>query len=257
MNLFDSHSHYNDSKFDIDREEIIKETLSSGVSNFIVAGYGVESSKKAIEIANEYEGLYAIVGISPNDLENINTEEDIKGSISKIEELASNSKVVAIGEIGLDYYWTKENKDKQIYFFEKQLDLAEKYDLPVIVHARDSVQDVFDILKKHKVRGTMHCYSGSLEMAKEFVKIGFYIGIDGPITFKNNKKGIEVVKEIPIDRLLLETDSPYLSPEPNRGKQNSPLNLIFIAEKISEIKGITVEEVVNITTKNAKELFNL
>ena len=135
--------------------------------------------------------------------------------------------------------------------------IGRKYNLPVIVHARESIQDTYDILKKYKVKGTMHCYSGSLEMAKEFIKLGFKIGIDGPITYKNNKKGVEVVKELPIGSILLETDSPYLAPEPNRGKQNSPLNLIYIAEKIAEIKGISVDEVIDKTTKNAKELFNL
>ena len=149
-------------------------------------------------------------------------------------ELSGRKKVVAIGEIGLDYYWTKDNKDKQIEYFKEQLKLAKKYDLPVIVHARDSIQDVYDILKESGIKkGSMHCYSGSLGMAKEFIKLGFKIGIDGPITFKNNKKGIEIVKNIDLEDILLETDSPYLSPEPNRGKQNLPLNLIYIAKKIA------------------------
>ena len=143
------------------------------------------------------------------------------------------------------------------YFFEKQLELAEKYNLPVIVHARESIQDTYDILKKYKVKGSMHCYAGSLEMAKEFIKLGFKIGVDGPITYENNKKGIELVKEIDLKDLLLETDSPYLSPVPNRGKQNSPLNLEFIASKIADIKGIDIKEVEEVTTKTAKELYRL
>jgi len=231
--------------------DIIDECNEKDIS-MIINGYNIKTDKEILELSNKYNNVYAAIGLNYDDVDNF-TDEDLV----LLEELIKNNKINAIGEIGLDYYWTKENKDKQIHFFEKQLDLAEKYDLPVIVHARDSVQDVYDILKKHKVRGTMHCYSGSVEMAKEFVKIGFYIGIDGPITFKNNKKGVEVVKEIPIERLLLETDSPYLSPEPNRGKQNSPLNLIYIAEKISEIKEITVDKVNDITSNNAKELFNL
>ena len=166
--------------------------------------------------------------------------------------------IVAIGEIGLDYYWTKDNKDKQIEFFKAQLELAKKFDLPVIVHARESVQDVFDIVKELGIKkGSMHCFSGSLEMAKEFIKLGFKIGIDGPITYKNNKKGLEVVKNIDLKDILLETDSPYLSPEPNRGKPNSPLNLKYIAEKIAEIKGISVDEVIETTTNNAKELYKI
>lgn len=248
--MIDTHCHVISCEMD-NYLDIIDECNEKDIS-MIINGYNIKTDKEILELSNKYNNVYAAIGLNYDDVDNF-TDEDLV----LLEELIKNNKINAIGEIGLDYYWTKENKDKQIHFFEKQLDLAEKYDLPVIVHARDSVQDVYDILKKHKVRGTMHCYSGSVEMAKEFVKIGFYIGIDGPITFKNNKKGVEVVKEIPIERLLLETDSPYLSPEPNRGKQNSPLNLIYIAEKISEIKEITVDKVNDITSNNAKELFNL
>ena len=259
MNLFDSHSHYNDSKFDIDREEIIKETLSSGVSNFIVAGYGVESSKKAIEIANEYEGLYAIVGISPNDLENINTEEDIKGSISKIEELASNSKVVAIGEIGLDYYWNKENKELQKQMFIKQINLANKLNLPIVIHTRDAFVDTIDILKENNVdkKGIFHCCPLNRELVKEGLKLGFYISLSGVITFKNTKNADDIINMIPEDRLLIETDSPYLSPEPLRGKRNNSMNVKYVAEKIASVKNKTVEEIAEITSNNAKRIFEI
>lgn len=248
--MIDTHCHVISCEMD-NYLDIINECNKKNIS-MIINGYNNITNKEIIDLSKKYNNVYAAIGLNYDDVDKFNDND-----LEDLEELIKNNKINAIGEIGLDYYWTKENKDKQIYFFEKQLELAEKYDLPVIVHARDSVQDVFDLLKKHKVRGTMHCYSGSVEMAKEFIKIGFYIGIDGPITFKNNKKGVEVVKEIPLERLLLETDSPYLSPEPNRGKQNSPLNLIYIADKISDIKEISVDEVIRITTNNAKELFNL
>ena len=250
MQMIDTHCHVIKEEMD-NYIDIIEECKSKDIS-MIINGYNNDINNEIISLSNKYNNVSAACGLNYDDVDKFSDKD-----LSDLEEIIRSNKISAIGEIGLDYYWTKENKGKQIYFFEKQLELAEKYNLPVIVHARDSVQDVYDILKKHKVKGTMHCYSGSVEMAKEFVKIGFYIGIDGPITFKNNKKGIEVVKEIPLDKLLLETDSPYLSPEPNRGKQNSPLNLIYIAEKIAEIKGISVDKVINETNKNAKELFNL
>ena len=248
--MIDTHCHVIKEEMD-NYIDIIEECNNKDIS-MIINGYNNDINKEIISLSNKYNNVYAACGLNYDEVDKFSDKD-----LSDLEDIIKNNKISAIGEIGLDYYWTKDNKDKQIYFFEKQLELAEKYDLPVIVHARESVQDVYDILKKHKVKGTMHCFSGSLEMAKEFVKIGFYIGIDGPITFKNNKKGIEVVKEIPIERLLLETDSPYLSPEPNRGKQNNPLNLIYIAEKMSEIKGISLDKVIEITNNNAKELFNL
>lgn len=233
-------------------EDIIKECEKINIS-MIINGYNNITNKEIIDLSNKYNNVYSSIGLNYDEVDSF-TDDDLV----LLEELIKSNKINAIGEIGLDYYWTKDNKDKQIYFFEKQLKLAEKYDLPVIVHAREAIQDVYDIIKKSNVRkGSMHCYSGSLEMAKEFIKLGFLIGIDGPITYKNNKKGVNIVKELPLNKLLLETDSPYLSPEPNRGKKNSPLNLIYIANKIAEIKEISTEEVIKETTKNAKELFNL
>ena len=248
--MIDTHCHVLNEEMD-NYIDIIKESASKDIS-MIINGYDNKSNKEIIDLSNKYSNVYSAIGLNYDGIDNF-TDKDLED----LEELLKSNKIVAIGEIGLDYYWTKENKDKQIYFFEKQLALAEKYNLPVIIHARESIQDTYDILKKYKVKGTMHCYSGSLEMAKEFIKLGFLIGIDGPITYKNNKKGVEVVEGIPLEHLLLETDSPYLSPEPNRGKQNSPLNLIYIAEKIAEIKGISTEEVIEKTTNNAKELFNI
>jgi TatD DNase family protein len=232
-------------------EEIIKECEKNNIK-MIINSSNLSSINEIISL-NDYKNVYYALGFDYETPEKVKKED-----IDFLEKQLNNKKVVAIGEIGLDYYWTKDNKDKQIEFFKAQLELAKKYDLPVIIHARESVQDVYDILKESGInKGSMHCYSGSLEMAKEFIKLGFKIGIDGPITYKNNKKGVEVVKNIDLKDLLLETDSPYLSPEPNRGKQNSPLNLIYIAEKIAEIKQISVDEVIKITTNNAKELYKI
>ena len=259
MNLFDSHSHYNDEKFDIDRDEMIKETLSSGVSNFIVAGYNIESSKKAIEIAKKYEEIYAIVGISPNDVENIKTENDIKKYVYEIERIAKNENVVAIGEIGLDYYWNKENKDIQKQLFIKQIELANKLDLPIVIHTRDAMIDTIEILKQNNVnkRGIFHCCPLNMELIKEAIKLDFYISLSGVITFKNAKNVDEIINIIPEDKLLIETDSPYLSPEPMRGKRNNSMNVKYIAEKIASVKNKTVEGIARITSDNAKRIFEI
>lgn len=249
--MIDTHCHVYKEEMN-NYKEIIEECNKNDIS-MIINAVDINSSNDIINISKEYKNVYAAIGLNYDTIDRV-TKEDL----IKLEELIKSEKIVAIGEIGLDYYWTKENKDKQIEFFKEQLKLAKKYDLPVIVHARDSVQNVYDILKESGVKkGSMHCFSGSLEMAKEFIKLGFKIGIDGPITYKNNKKGVEVVKNIDLKDILLETDSPYLSPEPNRGKQNSPLNLIYIAKKIAEIKNVSVEKVIDITTNNAKELFKI
>ena len=246
--FIDSHCHVIKEEY-----EDVELILSKIKDNIIInAGTNSKTNKEVLETL-KYKNVYGVIGIHPEEVNNV---KDIDYDL--IIENISNPKIVGIGEIGLDYYWVKDNKDKQKEYFIKQLDLAKKYNLPVIVHARESIQDVYDILKEKKInKGTMHCYSGSYEMAKEFIKLGFKIGIDGPITYKNNKKQVEVVKNIDINDILLETDSPYLSPEPNRGKQNSPLNLIYIAKKVAEIKGISVEEVIEKTTNNAKELYNI
>ena len=249
--MIDTHCHVYEEEMS-NYKDIIEECDKQNIS-LIVNAVDIESSKDIISLSKTYKNVYAAIGLNYDTIDRV-TQDDL----NSLENLIKNEKIVAIGEIGLDYYWTKDNKDRQIKYFKAQLKLAKEYDLPVIVHARESVQDVYDILKEMDIhKGSMHCYSGSLEMAREFIKLGFKIGIDGPITYKNNKKGVEVVKNIDLKDILLETDSPYLSPEPNRGKQNSPLNLKYIAEKIAEIKGIPVEEVIEITTNNAKELYNI
>ena len=249
--MIDTHCHVYLEEMD-NYEEIIKSCMEQGIS-MIINAVDISSSMDIISITKEYKNAYAAIGLNYDTIDSV-TKKDL----IKLEDLIKNNQIVAIGEIGLDYYWTKENKDKQIEFFKSQLELADKYNLPVIVHARESIQDVYDIIKESKVRkGSMHCFNGSLEMAKEFIKLGFKIGIDGPITYKNNKKQLEVVQNLDINDILIETDSPYLSPEPNRGKQNSPLNLIYIAKKIAEIKKMNIEDVIKITTNNAKELFKI
>ena len=254
MELFDSHAHYNDEKFDDDRDTIIKEAYNSGITTIINAGYSLESSKKAIEIANQYEFMYATVGVSPNDI------EDLKGNyIEDIEELAKSHKVVAIGEIGLDYYWNKENKEKQKEIFMEQIKLANKLDLPIVIHTREAVMDTIDILKKIecKKRGVFHCCPLNRELVKEALKLGFYISFAGPVTFKNSKNAEEIVNLVPIEKILVETDSPYLSPEPVRGRRNDSRNVKYIAQKIADIKGLTIEEVAKQMHKNIEKIFNM
>ena len=246
--IIDTHCHIYNSEIE-NAEEIIKECAKNNIC-MILNGIDPKSNKEVLELASKYDNVYAALGYDHSVVNDI-TEDDI----NLLDEQLSNSKVVAVGEIGLDYYWVKDNKDVQKELFEKMLTLAEKHNLPVIVHARDAIQDTYDILKKHNVIGSMHCYQGSKEMAKEFIKLGFYIGIDGPITYKNNRKQKEMIKEIDINHILVETDSPYLSPEPVRGKLNTSLNLIYIIKKTSEELNISLEEMINILEKNTKTLF--
>ena len=264
MNLFDSHAHYNDEKFDIDRDEIIKETLKNDVSNFIVAGYSIESSIKAVEIVKKYENAYAIVGISPNDLEQIKTEEDIENNIKELEKLIlennkKEKKIVAIGEIGLDYYWTKDNINLQNRIFIKQIELANTLNLPIVIHTRDAVNDTLKILKEHPVikKGIFHCCPLNRELVKEGLKLGFYISLSGVITFKNAKNANEIIEMISEDKLLIETDSPYLSPEPVRGTRNNCMNVKYVAKKIADVKAKNIEEIADITNKNTKKIFEI
>ena len=254
MELFDTHSHYNDEKFNQDREEIIKQTYESGITKFVCAGYNLESSREAIEIANKYEYIYSICGISPNDLDDYSEE-----NIQKIKELAKNKKNVAIGEIGLDYYWNKENKETQKQAFIDQINLANELNLPIVIHSRDAVQDTIDLLKEHPVKqkGIFHCVQLNKFLIEEGLKLGFYISFAGPITFKNSKNATEIVGLVPNDKILIETDSPYLAPEPVRGTRNDSRNVKYVAEKIAEIKGLDVEQIARITYNNAKKIFGI
>ncbi len=255
MKLIDTHSHYNDEKFDNDRDEVIQNITNSGITTIINAGYSLESSKRAIEIANNYDFMYATVGVSPNDIENLENNY-----IEQIKEMAKEQKVIAIGEIGLDYYWNKENKETQKEIFIKQVELANQLGLPIVIHTRDAVMDTIDILK-NKVncnkKGVFHCCPLNTELIKEGLKLGFYISFAGPITFKNSKNAEEIVKMVPIDRILTETDSPYLSPEPVRGTRNDSRNIKYIAQKIAQIKNMPIENIAEQIQKNAKTIFKI
>ena len=253
MKLFDSHAHYNDEKFEDDRDLIIKEIFEFGVERFVIAGYNLDASKNGIEIANNYENVYATVGISPNDL---NTRLDF----DEVVELAKNKKVVAIGEIGLDYYWNKENKETQKEAFKKQIEIANSLDLPIVIHTREAVYDTLDILKneiKSKNTGIFHCCPLNVELIKEAVKLGYYISFSGNITFKNSKNACKCILEVPMDKILIETDSPYMSPEPHRGKRNDSRNVKYVAQKISEVLGKDIDEIARITFENANRVFKI
>ena len=252
MELFDSHAHYNDEKFEEDREEILKEIYRSGVTKLVNAGYSLESSKSTIQIANSHDFIYSTVGISPNDIADYK-KEDLK----EIENLAKSPKVVAIGEIGLDYYWNKENKDLQKEVFISQIEIANKLNLPIDIHTREAVYDTLEILKNNNCnkKGIFHCCPFNVDLVREGLKLGFYISFAGPTTFKNSKNAPEIIKMVPLDKMLIETDSPYLSPEPFRGKRNDSRNVKYIAQKIAEVKQIPLEEVAKATYNNAEKIF--
>ena len=251
MELFDNHAHYDDNKFDEDRDEIINEIYNSGVTKIISAGYSMQSSIKAIELSKKYDFIYATCGISPNDIPD--NKQKIDEGLAKLKNIIENSynkKIVAIGEIGLDYYWNTENKDLQKYAFIKQIELANSLNLPIIIHTREAIMDTLDILKnvERPIKpGVFHCCPLNIELIKEALKLNFYISFAGPVTFKNSKNASQVVKEVPLDRILIETDSPYLSPEPKRGKRNDSRNVKYIAEKVAEFKNVSVEEIAKIT----------
>lgn len=258
MKLFDSHCHLNDSKFDEDREDIISEIKQSGVEKFVSAGYNLESSKEGIKLAKKYEFIYTTCGISPNDIPQ--EEQKLWITLEKIKELAkNNSKVVAIGEIGLDYYWNKENKEIQKELFIKQIEVANELDLPIVIHTREAIMDTIEILKANPVKnkGVFHCCPLNPELVKEGLKLGFYISFAGPATFKNSKNANEVIKMVPNDRMLIETDSPYLSPEPLRGRRNDPRNVKYIAQKIADVKELSLEQVAKMTYENAKRILKI
>lgn len=260
MEFFDSHSHYNDEKFDEDREKIIQETYNSGVTKFICAGYDIESSKKSLEISNEHNFIYSIVGISPNDVPESLSEVDLM--IEKIENIIKQdkgNKIVAIGEIGLDYYWNKENKDIQREIFIKQIKLANKYNMPIVIHTREAVDDTLKILRENSVnnKGVFHCCPLNRELVKQGLDLEFFISFAGPVTFKNSKNAEEIVKAVPLNKMLIETDSPYLAPEPKRGTRNDSRNVKYIAEKIAEFRRIPLEKVANATYRNTMQIFKI
>lgn len=250
---FDSHAHYDDERFDEDRAELLEGLTSKGVDYVVNAGANMESSREGIKLAQVYDYIYASVGVHPHDV-----EEMTDGDLAELRDLAKENKVVAIGEIGLDYYYDLSPRALQRDWFKKQLDLAKEVELPVIIHSRDACQETFDILREKEITdGVIHCFSGSKELAKEYVKRGLFIGIGGAITFKNARKTVEVVESIPLEAILIETDAPYLTPVPHRGKRNESSYLEHVVEKIAEIKNISCEEVARITAENAKKLFRI
>ncbi len=248
--IIDTHCHIYNSEME-NAEEIIREAADSDII-LILNGTDPKSNDEALELANKYENAYAALGYFYTFADEI-TDEDI----SLLDNQLNNDNAIAVGEIGLDYYKDKENKDSQIELFEKMLNLAEKHKLPVIVHSRKAMQDTFDVLKKHNVVGALHSYQGSAEMAEQFIKLGFYIGVGGTITHSNNKKTRKMLNNIGINHIVVETDSPYLPPEEKRGEENSPMNLKYIIGKIAEELDMSEEEVIRTTTENALRLFKI
>ncbi len=252
--IFDTHVHYDDEAFDEDREELLDSLEENGIGTVVNVSSDLDSVKNTLDLTEKYPFIYGAVGIHPGDCEDL-TEDDLKW----LKEVSRTPKVVAIGEIGLDYHWDTPPRDIQKYWFKRQLELAGEESLPVIIHSRDAAQDTLDIIKEDwaDTGGVIHCFSYSVELAREYLGMGFYIGIGGVLTFKNSKKLKEVAEYTPIDRIVLETDCPYMAPEPNRGKRNSSLNLPYVVSALAAIKGMKEEEVIRITEENARRLYKI
>lgn len=252
--IFDSHAHYDSHQFDEDRDELLNSMRAHGVGTIVNSAADWDSVTEVVELAQKYPFVYAAVGLHPDEVGALNEER-----FEYVKSQCQKDKVVAVGEIGLDYYWDNEAHDVQKKWFIRQLELARELNLPVIIHSRDAAEDTLKIMKEYAtgLRGVIHCFSYSKELAREYVKMGFYIGVGGVVTFKNGKKLKEIVEEIPLERILLETDCPYLAPVPFRGKRNSSQYLNYVAEEIANIRGITYEEVVAQTEENAKTLFGI
>lgn len=249
--LFDTHAHLDDRRFDEDREDVLSSLPKNGISFVTNIGSDMKSSYESLLLSEKYDFIYAAVGVHPADIIKM-TDSDI----DKLEKMLSHPKVVALGEIGLDYHYDYP-KDRQLYWFEKQLSLACRLNMPVIIHDRDAHNDCMNMIRKYRPQKcVLHCFSGSLEMAKELVSYGYYLSFTGVITFKNASKLLDVVKFLPMENILIETDCPYLSPEPFRGSRNSPINVRYVAEKIAELKGLSFEEVANATTENALRFYS-
>lgn len=253
--IFETHAHYDDEAFDDDRESLLSSMQEHGIDWVVNVGANLKSTAASIRLAEQYPFIYAAAGVHPSDTAELNEE-----NFAVLREQCLHQKVVAVGEIGLDYYWDEPSHETQKLWFARQLELAREIQKPVIIHSRDAAKDTYDMMAAHhagEVGGVVHCFSYSSEMALAYVEMGFYIGVGGVVTFKNGKKLKEVVETVPIGRILLETDSPYLSPEPNRGRRNSSLNIPYIAQKIAEIKGMTCDEVVAVTEQNARQLYQV
>ena len=255
MEFFDSHSHYNDEKYDLDRDQIIDTIYKEGITRTVCVGYNVDQSKQAIEIAEKYHNMYATCGISPNDIEDF-----VDNNLNIIEKIAKNDKVVAIGEIGLDYHYTKEFKEEQKRLFKEQLEFAYEIELPVQIHSRDASIDTVEVLEstdKKPEKIMFHCFDLNEQTAKYIKEKGYKISVGGNITYKRTDTAIKVIKEMPIENIMTETDCPYLAPVPHRGERNESLNIAYVIEKIAEIKEMDVEEVAKIVYNNAIEFYGL
>lgn len=248
--FIDTHCH-----LDIEDYENIDLVIEKMNNNIMIAcGTCTKTNSRVIELISKYDNIYGTIGIHPEEI-----DDNIEKQLEFIKQNVSNPKIVGIGEIGLDYYWNKENKDTQVDVFIKQIEIAKKYNKPIVIHSREAIEDTYEILEKHlgNIKAVLHCYSSSAQMALKFRKLGVLFGIGGVVTFKNGTKLQEVVKELDMEDFLLETDSPYLTPEPFRGSKNEPYNVIYVAEKIAQIRQISTKEVIDTTTKNAVELFDL
>lgn len=252
--IFDTHAHYDDEQFDEDRDALLESMHGGGVGTIVNAGSDIASWEDIRRLVRKYPFVYGAAGVHPDDVGELNEEK-----FSRLKEILQVDKFVAVGEIGLDYYWDNESHDIQKEWFIRQLNLAKELGKPVIIHSRDAAADTFEIMKEHAagLDGVIHCFSYSVELAREYVKRGFYIGVGGVVTFKNSKKLKEVVADTPLESIVLETDCPYLAPVPNRGKRNSSLNLVYVAEEIAALKGVTYEEVVRRTEENARRLYHM
>ena len=251
IKITDTHSHYDDEAFDSDRYELLDKLLAEKCEKIVTLGCDIEKSRTSLQIAEKYENVYAAVGVHPENCNDV----DESAYLDELKKLASHPKAAAIGEIGLDFHWEPYDRERQLRFFRAQLELARELDLPVCIHSRDSTKNMLDILREYKPNGVMHCFSGSTEVAREILSFGMMISFTGLLTFKNAKKAIEACRIIPIDRIMLETDSPYMAPVPHRGERNDSGFLIHTAEKLAEIKGLSVEETVRICNENAERFF--
>ena len=253
--IFDTHAHYTDARFDEDREELLAGMKARGVGEIVEVGASIQSTKDAVNLAESHDNIYAAVGVHPEDIERL-TPEDMQW----LADLTHRDKVVAIGEIGLDYYYDEPGRDLQKKWFARQLQVAAETQMPVIIHSRDAAKDTLDMMKAAKagdIGGVVHCFSYTREMAREYLNMGFFLGIGGVLTFNNARKLKEVVEYIPLESIVLETDCPYLAPVPNRGKRNSSLNLPYVVEAVSQLKGVDPETVVKVTWENGKRLYRL
>lgn len=249
--LFDAHAHLDDAQFDSDRADMIERFLQAGGAGIVAAGADLSTSAAALALAEKYPFIYAVCGVHPQEVQK---EQDW---LPRLEKLLKHEKCVALGEIGLDYHYDTPTPDIQKYWFEQQLILAKRLDMPVVIHDREAHADCFELVKKHGVKGVFHCYSGSAEMAKELVKLGFYLSFSGVVTFKNAKKTVEAVQATPLDRIMIETDCPYLSPEPNRGKRNEPAYVRYTAQRIAELLDMDVDALTQLTRKNAMNCYHI